>query len=235
MGKGTIYLIPTELAPSTGSQVLGQKALDIIKQLDTFLVEDIRTSRRFISSLRLGLTIEELDFHELDKKTGTEKINEYIKLVQAGKSVGVMSEAGSPGVADPGAALVAKAHELGLKVQPLVGPSSFLLSLMASGMNGQRFRFHGYLPIDRTKRQAALLALDKDARQLKEAQMFMETPYRNNHMLEDILGVCQKHTRLCIASDITGDGEQIKTLTIAQWKGKKLDLYKIPTVFVLQG
>jgi 16S rRNA (cytidine1402-2'-O)-methyltransferase len=235
MGKGTIYLIPTELAPSTGGQVLGQKALDIIKQLDTFLVEDIRTSRRFISSLRLGLTIEELDFHELDKKTGTEKINEYIKLVQAGKSVGVMSEAGSPGVADPGAALVAKAHELRLQVQPLVGPSSFLLALMASGMNGQRFRFHGYLPIDREKRQAALLVLDKDARQLKEAQMFMETPYRNNHMLEDILGVCQKHTRLCIASDSTGDGEQINTITIAQWKGQKLDLYKIPTVFILQG
>ncbi|MEQ8713101.1 MAG: SAM-dependent methyltransferase [Cyclobacteriaceae bacterium] len=235
MTKGILYLIPTELAPSTGDRVLGQQAFDIIKQLDTYLVENVRTSRRFISSLRLGLTIEDLTFHELDKKTSSEKINEYLKLVAAGKSVGIMSEAGSPGVADPGAALVARAHELNIPVVPIVGPSSFLLALMASGMNGQRFRFHGYLPIDRPKRQAALVSLDKDARQLQEAQMFMETPYRNNHLLEDILGCCNKSTRLCIASDITGANQFIKTNTIAQWKAKKLDLHKIPTVFILQG
>ncbi len=235
MTKGILYLIPTELAPSTGDRVLGQQAFDAIKQLDTYLVENVRTSRRFISSLRLGLTIEDLTFHELDKKTSSEKINEYLKLVAAGKSVGIMSEAGSPGVADPGAALVARAHELNIPVIPIVGPSSFLLALMASGMNGQRFRFHGYLPIDRSKRQAALVSLDKDARQLQEAQMFMETPYRNNHLLEDILGCCNKSTRLCIASDITGANQFIKTNTIAQWKAKKLDLHKIPTVFILQG
>lgn len=235
MTKGTVYLIPTELAPSTGGRVLGQQAFDTIKGLDTYFVENVRTSRRFISSLRLGLTIEDLTFYELDKKTSAEKINEYLKLVTAGKSVGVMSEAGSPAVADPGAALVARAHELHLAVAPIVGPSSFLLALMASGMNGQRFRFHGYLPIDRTKRQAALLVLDKDARQLHEAQMFMETPYRNNHLLEDILGCCNKNTRLCIASDITGEPQSIKTKTVAQWKAKKLDLHKIPTVFILQG
>lgn len=235
MGRGTIFLIPTELAPATGGQVLGQLALETIKQLDTFLVEDIRTSRRFISSLRLGLTIEDLTFHELNKKTDGAKLNEYLKIVSGGTSVGIMSEAGSPGIADPGAAIVAKAHEQGISVKPLVGPSSFLLALMASGMNGQRFRFHGYLPIDRSKRQAALQALDKDARQSQEAQMFMETPYRNNQMLEDILGLCHKETQLCIAADITGDSQMIKTRTVAQWKGQKPDLHKIPTVFILQG
>lgn len=235
MSEGAIYLIPTELTPDSGSRVLSPQALDTIRQLDVFLVENIRTSRRFISSLKLGLNIEELTFHLLDKKTGDRQLDDYLSIVTSGRSVGVMSEAGSPGIADPGGALVARAHAQGIAIRPLVGPSSFLLALMASGMNGQRFRFHGYLPIDRSKRQAELLRLDKDARTLQEAQMFMETPYRNNQLLEDILGTCHKDTRLCVASDITGAHQLIKTMTIARWKGRLPDLHKIPTVFILQG
>ncbi len=235
MGKGIIYLIPSELATSTGKNTLSQEALTTIGQLDTFFVENVRTSRRFISSLNLGLTIEDLTFFVLDKKTDSLRINSYLDFISNGKSVGVMSEAGSPGIADPGAELVAKAHEKGIDVKPLVGPSSFLLAMMASGMNGQRFRFHGYLPIDKVKRQTALATLDKDAHQLGEAQMFMETPYRNNQLLEDIIKVCGKHTRLCIATNITGTNESIKTKSIAQWNRQTPDLHKIPTVFILQA
>ncbi|MEM8894317.1 MAG: SAM-dependent methyltransferase, partial [Bacteroidota bacterium] len=230
MTSGAIYLIPTELSPQSGLSTLSAEALDVIRGLDTFLVENIRTSRRFVSSLKLGLVIEDLDFKTLDKKTSSETIEEYLHMIINGKSVGIMSEAGSPGVADPGAAIVAKAHEQAIVVKPLVGPSSFLLTLMASGMNGQRFRFHGYLPIDQADRRKALSALEKDALKLGEAQMFMETPYRNNQLLADITNICRQNTRLCIAVNITAKDESINTLTIAEWKIMQPDLHKKPAV-----
>lgn len=230
----TLYLIPTTLAPNTAQQVLAPQILEVVKQTNYYFVENIRTARRCISELKLGKVIDELVFFELDKDTTSDKVRSYFKQIPADATIGVMSEAGCPGVADPGAVAVQIAHELGIKVCPLVGPSSILLGLMASGFSGQSFIFHGYLPIDKIERQKVLKNLEKSAQKL-QTQIFMETPFRNNQFLEDILQTCQGNIKLCIASNVSAEDEFIQTKTISEWKKQKPDLHKKPTMFLMSA
>jgi len=230
----TLYLIPTTLAPNTAQQVLAPQILEVVKQTNYYFVENIRTARRCISELKLGKVIDELVFFELDKDTTSDKVRSYFKQIPADATIGVMSEAGCPGVADPGAVAVQIAHELGIKVCPLVGPSSILLGLMASGFSGQSFVFHGYLPIDKIERQKVLKNLEKSAQKL-QTQIFMETPFRNNQFLEDILQTCQGNIKLCIASNVSAEDEFIQTKTISEWKKQKPDLHKKPTMFLMSA
>lgn len=229
----TLFLIPTILAEGTAQQVLSPQITEVLGTLDYFFAEELRTARRFVSGLRLGRVIEDLTFYELNKKTPESDTSSQLRRLPAGKDIGVLSEAGCPGVADPGAVAVRIAHQLGMKVVPLVGPSSILLALMASGLNGQSFAFHGYLPIDQAARRKALLFLEKEVQELNQTQIFMETPFRNNHMMQTILEACQPETRLCVASNLTAPEEYIKTQTIRQWKTQKIDLHKQPTIFLL--
>ncbi len=236
--RSTLFLIPTVLAEGTAAAVLSPQVLDVIANLDYFFAEELRTARRFVSGLRLGRVIEDLTFHELNKKTREGAVAAHLRALPAGADIGVLSEAGCPGVADPGAVAVRLAHDMGMKVVPLVGPSSILLALMASGLSGQSFAFHGYLPIDKVARRKALLFLEKDAREFGQTQIFMETPFRNNHMMETLLEACQPDTLLCVASNLTASDEYVKTQSVQQWRiqarsNYKLDLHKQPTVFLL--
>jgi 16S rRNA (cytidine1402-2'-O)-methyltransferase len=227
----TLFLIPTILAPDTQNAVLSPQIKEVVSQLNTFFVEDVRTARRFISSLKINKVIDEITFVELSKDTPPEQTAEFLKTLKT--DAGIISEAGCPGIADPGAVAVGIAHRLGIRVVPLVGPSSILMALMASGMNGQSFSFHGYLPIDKTLKIKALKQLEQDAKRKTQSQIFMETPYRNNQLLEDILTHLDQNTLLCIASNITAPDELIKTLSINQWKKQKPDLHKKPTIFII--
>lgn len=238
--KGTLYLIPTVISAGTGDKVIVPEILRVVARLDYYLVENIRTARRYISELnrtydelQLPKQIEEMKFVELSKDTDPKEVREQLKLVAGGRSAGVISEAGCPGVADPGAVAVKYAHALGIKVVPLVGPSSILLALMASGFSGQSFVFHGYLPIEKKQRGEALRALEKDAQRKRQTQIFMETPYRNQKLLEEILQVCNDQTLLCIAKDLTGAEEFVATRSVRDWKREKLDLHKVPVIFAL--
>ncbi len=229
-----LYLIPTPLADGTTQGVLPAQVPEAVKELEVFFAEDLRTGRRFVSSLRLGKTIEALTFYELHKNTPEADTLAHLKaLLAENKDAGVMSEAGCPGVADPGAVAVKYAHKLGIEVVPLVGPSSLLLALMASGMSGQSFVFHGYLPIDRTQRGKALKQLEKEALAKRQTQLFIETPYRNNHMMKEILAQCLPTTRVCVACNVTSPEGFVKTLTVKEWKTQIPELHKIPTVFLL--
>ncbi|HAS42673.1 MAG TPA: SAM-dependent methyltransferase [Microscillaceae bacterium] len=235
MAKGTIYLIPTVLAPDTQNQVLPDYTIQQIKSIEYFFVENVRTARRFISSLKLGINIEGLTFYLIDKHTPAEEIKKNAQVLAKGKDVGVISEAGCPGIADPGALVVNVGHKLGVKVVPLVGPSSIFLALMSSGLNGQSFAFKGYLPIDKQDRIKAVKQLEKLSLNLQQTQIFMETPFRNNQMLEVIKQQCRKNTKLCVASNLTADDAYIATKTIQEWKNTTVDLHKKPTIFVLQA
>ncbi|MFN8343381.1 MAG: SAM-dependent methyltransferase [Spirosomataceae bacterium] len=229
-----LYLIPTPLADNTAPAVLPSQVPDAVKTLDVFFAEELRTARRFISGLRLGKVIESLTFYELHKATPEADTLAQLKaLLKENKDAGVLSEAGCPGVADPGAVAVKLAHQLGIEVVPLVGPSSLLLALMASGMSGQSFVFHGYLPIDRSQRVKTIKYLEKEALTRRQTQLFIETPYRNNQVLEDILIHCQPATRLCIACQVTDPEGFVRTLTVKEWKTKTPDLHKKPTVFLI--
>lgn len=227
---GKLFLIPTVIADSTESQVIAPQVREVIGNLGYFLVENIRTARRYISSLKLGLVIEELEFELLDKKTKPEQIKKYLQTVLDGKDVGIISESGCPGVADPGAVAVSIAHDLGIQVVPLVGPSSILLALMGSGFSGQSFAFSGYLPIDKREREQRIKSLEKLARG-GQTQIFMDTPYRNQKLLEDLLRVCNGDTMLSIAKGITSSEEIILTKKVKDWKSVKIDLNKVPTIF----
>jgi 16S rRNA (cytidine1402-2'-O)-methyltransferase len=231
----TLYLIPTPLADDTAPQVLPPQVVTAVAALPYFLVENARTARRFIKSVAPHRVIEDIHFTVIDKdSTDVEVRAALAPLVQEGLDGGILSEAGCPGIADPGAALVREAHRLGLKVAPLVGPSSLLLALMASGLNGQQFAFHGYLPIEKAPRVAAIKALEKEAQQRQQSQLFIETPYRNGALFADLLAHLQPGTRLCVAADITGAGEFIKTLSVADWRRLPApEMHKVPTVFVL--
>jgi 16S rRNA (cytidine1402-2'-O)-methyltransferase len=231
--KGILYLIPTVLAPETGKQVLAPQIREIIPKIDHFFVENIRTARRFISELQTGKSIESLHFYTLDKDTPYADTEKKFQLLLEGKDAGIISEAGCPGIADPGAVAVQIAHKYGIRVVPLVGPSSILLALMASGFSGQSFVFHGYLPIDKNERAKAIRILEKDALQKDQTQLFMETPFRNNQLVEELLNTCNPETPLCIASQITAPDEMIRTLKIKDWKKQKPDLHKKPTIFLL--
>ncbi len=229
-----LFLIPSILAPDTAEAVLSPQIREVIKETDYYFVENVRTTRRFISELKVGKIIDQLHFFELDKDTPLAKVKEYFKEVPIGKSIGVISEAGCPGVADPGALAVQIAHQLGIKVIPLVGPSSILLGLMASGFSGQSFVFHGYLPIDKIERGKRIKVLENDSKK-GQTQIFMETPFRNNQLLDDLLNQLASNTLLCIACNVTGSDEFIQTRTIADWKKQKPDLHKKPTMFLLSN
>lgn len=231
--EGQLFLIPTVIAPDTAERVLPPPVITALREINYFLAENLRTARRFISTLKLGRPIDQLHFQLLDKRTPDREIAPLLEPLRQGQDVGILSEAGCPGVADPGARAVAYAHQHQLRVIPLVGPSSFLLALMASGFSGQSFTFCGYLPIDKELRRKAILRLEKSARQLRQTQIFMETPYRNQVLLTDVLNNCQPGTQLCIAKDVTGANEFIKTQTIRQWAQQAPNLHKVPTVFLL--
>jgi 16S rRNA (cytidine1402-2'-O)-methyltransferase len=231
---GVLYLIPTILADDTAPQVLPPQIGTQVAALSYFLVENARTARRFIKSVAPAQIIEELRISVIDKDSTEAQIQAALKPVLAGQDAGVMSEAGCPGIADPGAELARAAHTLGIKVVPLVGPSSLLLALMASGMNGQSFTFHGYLPIERSRRTAAIKQIEKLALAQHQTQLFIETPYRNMQMLEDLLSQLHSATRLCIAASLTATNEYIRTDTIAGWKKAGLpEIHKQPAVFLI--
>lgn len=233
VSKPTIFLIPTVLAGDTAFEVLPASVIAAINELDVFFVENVRTARRFISSLKLGKVIDKITFFELLKDTPPEQTRRQLKALS--KNAGILSEAGVPCVADPGSTAVAMAHELGYRIKPLTGPSSILLALMGSGFSGQTFTFHGYLPIDRTERAKMLSQMEMRLSKYGQTQIFMETPYRNNQLLQTIIEVCQPSTKLCIAADITGRDELIQTRTLAGWKKAMPDLHKKPTIFLMGG
>lgn len=231
--KGKIYLIPCQLSENPAYLPFPNHNIEIIKSLSHFLVENERTARRFISSLKLNIKIEDLDFTKLDKDTNTEGLNSIWQKIEQGHSFGILSEAGCPGIADPGSIAVKIAHEKEIEVVPLVGPSSILLSLMASGFNGQGFSFNGYLPIEKELRKSAIKKLENEVYNKNFTQIFIETPYRNQQLFNDIIAVCAPNTLLSISIDLVGKTQYINTLPIKKWKSVKLDFNKIPAVFLL--
>jgi 16S rRNA (cytidine1402-2'-O)-methyltransferase len=231
---GTLYLIPVTLGDDNISKVLPADVLSLAQQLDTFVVESEKSARHFLSTIKTIKPVRELTLNLLNEHTEDKDVAGLLAPLLAGKDVGLMSDAGCPGIADPGAKLVELAHQKGVRVVPFVGPSSIVLSLMASGLNGQQFAFLGYLPIDKALRNQKLKEIEKRSLSHRETQLFIETPYRNQHMLEAILAVCQPNTRLCVACDISLRTEMIITKTIASWKKNPLpELHKRPTVFLL--
>lgn len=235
MAHGTLFFIPVPLAEDTPpQQVLPADVLQRIHQIQHFIVENEKTARHFLAACNHPLPIRELSFALLTKDTPTKALPALLTPLKNGMDVGLMSEAGCPGIADPGAALAAVAHHNGIRIKPLIGPSSILLSLMASGLNGQRFTFLGYLPSEKAERIKAIKGIEFDSRKQQATQLFIETPYRNQHMLEDLIDHLQAQTKLCIACNVTGQDELIMTKTIADWKKTTLpDLHKKPTVFLL--
>jgi 16S rRNA (cytidine1402-2'-O)-methyltransferase len=235
MPKGKLFMIPTVLADNTAHWVISPQVQEVISHTKIFLVENPRSARRYISSLKLGINIEELHMEVLDKDTPPEQVSRLMMPLLNGADIGVISEAGCPGIADPGALAVAYAHQKGIQVVPISGPSSMFLALMGSGFSGQSFAFHGYLPIDKKERATALKKLEQESIREKRAQLFMETPFRNNQLLADALASLSPQTKLCIAKNLTAADELIQTKTIADWKNHPLDLHKVPTVFILQA
>jgi 16S rRNA (cytidine1402-2'-O)-methyltransferase len=231
--KGKLYLIPITLGESNPHDVLPQTVQRAIELIDCYIVENEKTARKFIKSIYPEKVQATLQLSTLNKHTEVSEHNDMIKPCLQGVNVGLMSEAGCPGVADPGAVIVKLAHEKGIQVIPLVGPSSILLAMMGSGMNGQSFAFNGYLPIDKSDKKSALKNFEKLSYDKDQSQIFIETPYRNNKLLEDILQTLQPNTHLCIAADITLPTEYIKTLRVADWKKTKIDLHNRPTIFIV--
>jgi len=229
---GKLYLIPSNLSPGS-TNVIPEQTRSVIASLDYFLVENARSARRFINALNLGIKIDQLRFELVEKKTSFEESMELLEPIRQGKNGGIISEAGCPGVADPGALTVSSAHQLGITVVPLSGPSSVLLALMASGFNGQSFIFHGYLPIDKNERKNKIRELERTAMRIGQTQIFMETPYRNEQIFQTLIQVCNNNTRLCIASNITSENEKIKTYSIERWKKSRPNIHKIPTIFII--
>lgn len=231
--KGVLYLIPVGLGEESSENSLPAHNQQITSTLDEFIVENIRSARRFLRSTGYNKDFDQVVFHVLDKHTPESNIPSYLESLFKGKSIGLLSEAGNPCIADPGNKVVKLAHEHNIIVKPLVGPSSILLALIASGFNGQNFAFNGYLPVDKRERQQKIKELQQLANQKDQTQIFMETPFRNNALLQDILNTCHDNMLLCIASNITTARETIKTLSIAGWKKQTPDLHKQPSVFLL--
>jgi 16S rRNA (cytidine1402-2'-O)-methyltransferase len=231
--KGSIYLVPVTLGDDNFSYVIPEKALEIVRRLRFFIVEDLRSARRFLRLIDKSFPIDSSVFFELNEHTGDEDISHFLEPVISGSDTGLMSEAGLPGIADPGARIVSLAHRHRIKVTPLSGPSSIILALISSGLNGQNFSFNGYLPVKPDERAAKLKELEKASKK-GFSQIFMETPYRNQKMLETIFETCHNNTLLCIAADITLPAESIATMRISEWKRNKPDLNGRLVVFVLQ-
>jgi 16S rRNA (cytidine1402-2'-O)-methyltransferase len=230
---GKFFLIPITLGESEPLDVLPITVKRTIEAIDYYIVENEKTARKFIKSINPEKVQASLKLSTLNKHTEESEYNEMIKPCLKGISIGLMSEAGCPGVADPGAAIVKIAHERGIQVVPLVGPSSILLAMMGSGMNGQSFAFNGYLPIDKSDKKSALKNYEKLSFDKNQSQLFIETPYRNNKLLEDLLQTLQPNTHLCIATDLTLPTEYIKTHKISEWKKIKVDLHNRPTIFII--
>ena len=228
-----LYLLPVTLGETSIERVLPTYNKEILLGIKHFIVEDIRSARRFLKKVERSINIDELTFFPLNKHTSPEDISGYLKPLMEGNPMGVISEAGCPAVADPGADVVAIAQRKNLKVVPLVGPSSIILSVMGSGFNGQSFAFHGYLPIDPNERAKRIKILEQRVYSENQTQLFIETPYRNHKMMEDIIKKCRPQTKLCIAANITCEDEFIKTRTVKEWQGKLPDLNKIPCIFLI--
>ncbi len=228
-----LYLIPMTLGDTEIERVLPSFNREVIKSVKYFIVENIRTTRRFLKKVDRDIDIDSLSFVELNKHTTPESISTYLEPLEKGNSIGVISEAGCPAIADPGADVVSIAQRKGLKVIPLIGPSSILLSLMASGFNGQSFAFHGYLPIEKGDRVKKIKALEQLVYSEHQTQIFIETPYRNNKMIEDLISVCRPQTKLCVAANITCDDEFIRTMSLKDWKKSIPELSKIPCIFLI--
>jgi 16S rRNA (cytidine1402-2'-O)-methyltransferase len=234
MTTGTLYLIPCTLGDTPAEQVLPQHTINIARQLTHFVVEHPKSTRQFLSLLKPALPIQSLHFASLNKHTAPTELAALLAPLLDGHDVGIISEAGCPGIADPGAELVELAHRRHIRVVPLVGPSSIVLALMASGLNGQRFAFHGYLPIADAERRTVIQSLEAESRQRNQTQLFIETPYRNNKLLSTLLDYCHASTQLCVATDLTLPDEYIQTSTIVQWKKCiSPDLSKRPSLFLL--
>ena len=233
MSNGKLYLIPTPLGEGDPVQVLPVSVLEIIPTLTCFVVEEVRTARRFLSAAGLKGHIADLEFHELNEHTDPRQVEELARLFADGRNVGLLSEAGLPAVADPGALLVALCHRHGIEVVPLVGPSSLMMALMASGLNGQSFAFVGYIPAKTEERRAALRNLEKRSASARQSQILIETPYRNDSLMADMLGCLAGSTRLCVAANLTCPDQFICTRTVAQWKQHPVTIGKRPCVFVL--
>ena len=231
--KGILYLVPNTLGNQDISKTIPAIINEKINSIRVFIVEDLRNARRYLKRLNREIVIDNLTFHELNEHTLQEEIPAFLEQAMNGADTAVISEAGVPGVADPGAAVVRIAHDKGIKVVPLTGPSSILLSLMASGLNGQAFTFHGYLPVKKPDRIRKIREIEQVVIRKGETQMFIEAPYRNDALLADILESCNPVTLLCIAADITLDTEMIKTQTVSGWKKKKPALHKRPVIFLL--
>ena len=231
--KGKLYLIPTTLGDNEPLEVLPYSVKVIIEELDHFIVENQKTARRFIKRIVPKKSQPSLVLKSIDKYAEAVEVQTYLDVCEEGVSVGLLSEAGVPAIADPGSEVVKMAHEKNIKVVPLVGPSSIILAMMASGMNGQSFTFNGYLPIDSSERKRTLKQLEKISFDKNQSQIFIETPFRNGKMLDDLRASLSPNTALCVATDITLSTEYIRTLSIQQWKNEQPDLHKRPTIFII--
>lgn len=236
MNKGTLFLIPVPLGQSPLDAVLPAAVRDKARQLRHFVAENAKSARAFLKQLPSDTPLQQIEIHELSEHTPAGTLPSLLAPLHAGIDVGLISEAGCPAVADPGANLVALAQREGIRVAPLIGPSSILLALMGSGLSGQNFAFHGYLPVKDEERQKKLRELEKDSRQEKRAQIFIETPYRNRQMLETLIKTCADSTRICVATDLTAESESIMTRTPPEWRRQGLPaIDRRPTVFLLQA
>ena len=232
--KGKLYLLPTTLGDNEPLEVMPYSVKTMVELIDHYIVENEKSARRFIKKITPKKSQPSLTIMKLDKYAEEIETRTFLDVCEQGISVGLLSEAGVPAVADPGATIVKLAHEKGIKVVPLVGPSSILMALMASGMNGQNFAFNGYLPIDNSDRKKAIKDLEKLSKEKNQSQIFIETPYRNEKMFTDLKSALTPATLLCIAVDITLPNEYIKTYSIADWKKQSPDLHKRPAIFIIQ-
>ena len=232
MKLGTLYLIPNVIAEATQQSVIPNQVIEVLKSLRFFLAEDVRTARRYFSSLKIFDSIERLHFTVLDKETVVSDLSLIMKPLLEGYDLGIVSESGCPGVADPGAIAVRFAHQHMIKVVPLVGPSSIFLALMSSGLNGQQFAFHGYLPIEVKEASVKIKELEKESSMKNQTQIFIETPFRNNSLLTNLIKSLKPSTILCIAMDLTSPQEQIVSKSVREWAKEPIQLAKVNTVFL---
>ena len=232
---GVLYLIPTPLGENPPLEVLPLTVKKIIEDHNHFIIENEKAARRFIKKIAPNKNQDQLILYPLNKFITQEETETYLDQCKAGISMGLFSDAGCPGIADPGSVIVAKAHRLGIQVKPIVGPSSLILAMMSSGMNGQNFAFNGYLPIEQKKRRQAIIKFEKKAIKDNQAQLFIETPYRSDSLLNELLKVLLSNTLLCVGCDLSLKNEYIKTLTISQWKNEKANLNKRPCIFIIEG
>jgi len=233
MKPGTLYLIPSPLAECDFAKIFPAHNSEVIQKIDHFIVEDLRTGRRFVKKLGMQKPMDSLHFFTLNEHTKGNEIETLLQPLIEGKNLGLISDAGTPCIADPGSIVVSRAQHLGVEVIPLIGPSSILLALMASGLNGQSFAFNGYLPREQPDRERQLRFLETLVKKNNQTQIFIETPYRNNHVFKSILSVCDPAIRLGLGVNITSENQMIKTMTVKKWKAQKLDLHKQPAVFLL--